>query len=91
MQVNTREFILCEIRKEKDRHIDNLTKIINDNLGLNKESLYYYRCQGSGYYLKFSKVSGETIIFNIYSKGGVKKDKNFYINWYGINSIKEIK
>lgn len=85
-----RDFIKCEIRKEKDRHIENITKIINENIDFDKESLYYYNCQGSGYYLKFYGVSGETVIFDIYTKGGMKKDKKFYINWYGINEIQKI-
>lgn len=87
---NIRDLISLEIRKEKNNHIKRLSKIIRDNIKFDKEKIYYYSCQGSGYYLKFNGVSGETVIFDIYSKGGIKKDKKFYINWYGINCIKEV-
>lgn len=90
MSKETVDVIRCELRKERDRHIEDITKIVSENIKFDKESLYFYNCNGSGYYLRFYGVSGERVIFDIYSKGGIKKDKNFYINWCGIDEIKKI-
>lgn len=86
-----RDTIRKQLRKEKDRHYEAITKIVSENIGLNHKDTYFYRCQGSGYYLKFLEVSGETVIFTIYSKGGIRKDKKFYINWYGVSELEVYK
>ena len=90
MTSTMRDIIRDELRAEKDRHRKAMSDIVKRNINFDKESTYYYPCQGSGYYLRFNDVSGETVVFDIYSKGGIKKSDKFYINWYGINLIKKI-
>ena len=90
MTSTMRDIIRDEIQAEKDRHRKAIYDIVKCNINFDKESTYYYPCQGSGYYLKFNDVIGETVVFDIYSKGGIKKSDKFYINWYGIDLIKKI-
>ena len=90
MASTMRDIIRDEIQAEKDRHRKAISDIVKRNINFDKESTYYYPCQGSGYYLRFNDVIGETVVFDIYSKGGIKKSYKFYINWYGINLIKKI-
>lgn len=87
--MDRRDLINDLINEEKERHYKSLTEIIEANIHLDKEKTYFYKCNGSGYYLKFNEVRGEYIVLDIYTKGGKKKGTHFFINWYGINELKE--
>ena len=52
--------------------------------------MYYFKCNGSGYYLKFIKTIDEDMIFDIYTKGGKKKGKTFKIHWCYMDCIKKV-
>lgn len=76
-------------KAECDRKID---QMIYNYFKLNKEDTYYfYCCRGSGYYLKFAgEINREYLIFDVYTKGGKPKNKQFSLHWCYANYLKKV-
>ena len=66
-----------DISKKKEILKKDIAKIVKENVPFNRNDMYYFKCNGSGYYLKFIKTIDEDMIFDIYiPKEGRKKVKH---------------
>lgn len=79
-----------DINKKKEILKKDIAKIVKENIPFNTSDMYYFKCNGSGYYLKFVKTIDENMIFDIYTKGGKRKGKTFEIHWCYMDCIKNI-
>lgn len=79
-----------DISKKKEILKKDIAKIVKENIPFNTNDMYYFKCNGSGYYLKFIKTIDENMIFDIYTKGGKRKGKTFEIHWCYMDCIKNI-
>lgn len=44
-----------DISKKKEIFKKDIAKIVKENVPFNRNDMYYFKCNGSGYYLKFYK------------------------------------
>lgn len=71
-------------KAELDNRIDFM---IDKELKLEKGKIYYYKCNGSGYYFIFKKIYREHIIGEVVTKGGKIKNDTFRLHWCYANQL----
>ena len=74
----------------KEKLCKDIENEILNKLNLKAGDKFYFKCNGSGYYLKFNRVERESLIFDIESKGGKVKNKIFRIHWCNAMSLRRL-
>lgn len=80
-----------KINFAKQELVSRIDYMITKELNFKKNAIYYYKCNGSGYYFKFRKIEREHIIGEIITKGGKPKNNTFRIHWCYANQIQLVK
>lgn len=73
--------LMSDINSAKQELANKVDIMISEELKLEKGAIYYYKCNGSGYYFIFNKICNECILGDIVSKGGKLKNKEFRLHW----------
>lgn len=72
-------------KAELDNRIDFM---VDKEIKLEKDRVYYYKCNGSGYYFIFKKIYKEHTIGEIVTKGGKLKSDIFRLHWCHANQLR---
>lgn len=82
--------LMSNINSAKQELANKVDSMINEELKLEKGAIYYYKCNGSGYYFIFNKICNEYILGDIVSKGGKLKNKEFRLHWCYVKQLDKV-